>query len=175
MLASILNATVSAAMLLLGSSDDFQAHDIGSNFEPQQRHVLLVKVKCCAPGGVLSILQCKYAAVAAVCLIWDVCRKPAHTQRSTSILSASAAIRDVQVADGADSQHTSLHDDAHGLGQAGSGIPTMLQATQPGAICKYHRWKDTSRGPCLASLLVKQPPWADIGGKRHSKSLEAYV
>ncbi len=97
-------------VLLLGRSVDLQAHDVGSDFEPQQRHVLLVKIKCCAPGGVLSILQCKHAAVTAVCLIRDVRRKPAHTQCSALMISASAAMRDVQVADGAESQHTSMHD-----------------------------------------------------------------
>ena len=111
MLAATLNATASATMLLLGNSDDFQAHDVGSNFEPQQRHVLLVKVKWYAPRGVLSILQCEHAAIAAVCLIRNVRRTSAHTQCSPFMTSTSAAMRDVQVADRADSQHTSLHDD----------------------------------------------------------------
>ena len=63
----------------------------------------------------------------------------------------------------------------NGLGQEGSGIPIMLRATQPGAICEHHRWKDTSRGPCLASLLVEQPPWANMREKRHTTLLEACI
>ena len=127
-------------------SEDLQAHDVRSNLQPQPRHVLLVKVKCRAPGDVLGVLQGEHAAVAAIRLVGDVRGEPAHTQRSTLRASASAATaaQAVQVAADVDLQRTRLPDDVgSALGQRQDQTLHMLQASQPDAIC--FSYEDTGR------------------------------
>lgn len=63
--------------------EDIEAHYVSSYLQPKVGHVLLVKVKGCVAGHMFRILQCKHAAVAAIGLVWDVCRESARTTRTT--------------------------------------------------------------------------------------------